>query len=159
MSEKRLFRTLLPLTALLLASQGALLAEVRPPAVPAKIAISVDPVAATPGSPVQVKLDLQPITGVKINRYPQVKLEVPGKEGVVAAGKAAAGSATPPPVEKMSTNYFEQFDGLELELAVDESAPAGRHQVEGKLTYFYCMPANGFCAPHRVPVKIPIEIR
>ena len=40
-----------------------------------------------------------------------------------------------------------------------EGAKAGRHEVEAKLVYFYCVKKSGFCAPSRVTLKIPIEIR
>jgi hypothetical protein len=134
-------------------------ASPKPPAKPAHIKISVSPEPVAPGQAVRVHLDLAPIEGVKLNRYPKVKLEVAGLEGLIGEGEAAVGNDSPPPPDKMKTNYFDGFDGLDLDLTVDDGARSGRHQIEGKLTYYYCMPASGFCAPKRVPVTIPLDVR
>lgn len=134
-------------------------AEVKPPAVPAKIAVSVKPESVSPGTAFRVRIDLSPIHGVKINRYPKAKLDVAAQQGLVGHAEAAVGNDAPPPPDKMKDNYFDAFDGLELELVLDEHAAAGSHELEGKLTYFYCMPESGFCAPHRVPLKIPFVVR
>jgi len=131
----------------------------KPPAKPAHIKISVTPESVEPGQIARVHLDLAPIEGIKLNRYPKVKLQVAGLEGLVGEGEAAVGNDSPPPPDKMKTNYFDAFDGLDLDLTVDDGARSGRHEVEGKLTYYYCMPASGFCAPKRVPVKIPLVVR
>jgi hypothetical protein len=131
----------------------------KPPAKPADITISVSPSSVEPGQVATVHLDLAPIEGVKLNRYPKVKLQVAGLEGLIGDGEATVGNDSPPPLDKMKTNYFDAFDGLDLDLTVDGAARSGRHEVEGKLTYFYCMPASGFCAPKRVSVKIPLDVR
>lgn len=133
--------------------------EVKPPAKPAEVAISVSPEGVAPGQSLRVRLDLQPIAGVKLNRYPKVKLQVPGHDGLVGAVEAAVGSDAPPPLDKMNTNYFEKFGGLELELHVDDRARPGQHKLDATLTYFYCMPASGFCAPHRAAITIPLTVR
>jgi hypothetical protein len=133
-------------------------ADPRPPAIPAEIAISTSPVTVEPGESVTVRLDLAPIKGVKINRYPKVKLRVPAEAGLVGESEAAVGNDKPPPADKMKSNYFDEFDGLELTLDVDPQARAGLHRLQGKLTYFYCVPASGFCAPHRTPVEIALTV-
>lgn len=130
-----------------------------PPKVPAAIRVTVDPETSPAGEKVAVLLALEPIEGVKINRYPQIKLEVEARAGLVGRARAVAGDDVPPPVEKMQSNYFDKIEPLRLALDVDAAAPAGRHELEAKLTYFYCMPASGFCAPVRVPVTIPLEVR
>jgi hypothetical protein len=57
-------------------------------------------------------------------------------------------------------NYFATVDPIELDLVVDAGAAPGAHQVEGKLTYFYCVTKGGyFCAPKRVSVAIPLRVR
>jgi hypothetical protein len=133
----------------------------NPPKVPAAIKVIVAPEPARPGEAVTVELALEPIDGVKINRYPQITLDVPARAGMFEGSRVVLGDSTPPPVERMQSNYFEKVEPLRLALALAlaAQAPAGRHEVEAKLTYFYCMPASGFCAPARVPVTIPLEIR
>ena len=69
------------------------------------------------------------------------------------------GNASPPPPDAKESNYFDTVDPVQLELQVDGSAPVGQHAIAGKLTYYYCVTASGFCAPARVPIAIPVEIR
>lgn len=136
-----------------------LAAPPKPPAEPAKISVSVAPRALSGGDVARVAIRLVPKEGVKINRYPQIKIEVPEREGLSPAATAAIGDKKPPPPDKMETNYYETVDPLEFDLSIRDGAPAGKHAVEGQLTYFYCVIASGFCAPARVPVSIPIEVR
>jgi hypothetical protein len=131
----------------------------KPPAMPAKIEVDVAPEEVAPGGRAQVTVKLEPIAGVRINRYPQITLKVAARDGLVRAGEVTVGNTTPPPPDKMSTNYFETVDPLKLDLDLDESAPPGSHKVAGQLIYYYCVKASGFCAPKKTSVEIPIEVR
>jgi len=55
----------------------------KPPAVPAKIEISVSPGSVPAGGKAEASLQLTPIEGVAINRYPKISLEIAELEGVV----------------------------------------------------------------------------
>jgi hypothetical protein len=136
---------------------SALAAPVKPPKNPAKIAIAVAPEAVAAGGQAEVTLSIAPIEGVKVNRYPQIKLKVAAVEGLVAEAEVKIGDTKPPPAGKKS-NYWEKVDPVKLTLAVDEAATSGDHEIDAKLTYFFCLPASGFCAPARVPVKIPVSV-
>jgi len=96
---------------------------------------------------------------VKINRYPKIKLQVPAQEGLVRQSEAAVGNDRPPPPDKSQSNYFDEIEPLRLSLGIEESAAKGDHEIEGKLVYYFCVPASGFCAPKRVAVKIPVAVR
>jgi hypothetical protein len=137
---------------------SAAAAGVTPPAKPAEVAVSVSPVPVAPGAEAHVTVRVTPIDGVKINRYPQIKLSVPGEAGLVHAAQAAVGRSAPPSPEELKTNYFEGVDPVELVLALDPGARTGRHEIPASLTYFYCLPASGFCAPKRVEVTIPLTV-
>lgn len=130
-----------------------------PPKEPARIEIAVSPDASSPGTDAKVTLRLNPADGIKINKYPKIKLKVPGQQGLVQPGEAAIGNADPPPPDKMETNYYKTVDPVELTLHVDSKAAAGRHEVPGQLSYFYCVAASGFCAPAKVSVAIPLTVR
>ena len=83
------------LASLLLAAvlgQVAVAAPLKPPANPAKITISVTPQSVAPGGQAEITLTIDPISGVKINRYPQIKLKVPDQEGLVGEAETAIGS-------------------------------------------------------------------
>jgi len=134
-------------------------APAKPPAVPAKLDISVSPGELEPGAQARVLIRLEPIEGVKINRYPKIKLSVPAQEGLVEQAKAEIGNDSPPPPDKMETNYYKTVDPVELDLVLSPQAPQGKHEVEGTLKYFYCVTKSGFCAPKSAPVKIPIVVK
>ena len=102
---------------------------------------------------------LEPKDGVKINRYPKIKLTVPEQAGLTGESVVEIGNDTPPPPGKMESNYYKTVDPVELRLTLDDKAPSGRHELEGKLTYFYCVVKSGFCAPKRLALKIPVTVQ
>ena len=155
----RAARRLLPLAVAVTALTWLVAAPLRPPKIPAHISVTVTPESVDPGGKTQVTLRLDPIEGVKINRYPKIKLQVPGHPGLVQEAEVTVGNSAPPPPGDTASNYFSVMDPLTLELSVEHSAKHGKHEIDGKLTYYYCIPASGFCAPHRVPVKIPVTVR
>jgi hypothetical protein len=139
---------------------GATPQGAQPPAEPAKIQISVAPTSLSPGGRAELTLHLAPAAGVKVNRYPRIKLAVAALPGIVRGGDASVGNDTPPPVAEAAGNYFgDPIDPVRLALDVDSSAPKGHHDLAATVTYFYCVTASGFCAPSRTSVKIPIEVR
>jgi len=144
--------------ALLLAV--APLMAANPPKVPAKPAdlhFRVTPDTVAPGDEVRVRLEVEPIEGIKINRYPQVKLEVPARDGLVAEARIAVGDDEPPPPEKIQSNFFDEIV-LELPLTLDADAPAGDHELDARVIYYYCLKSQ-FCSRKKVDVTIPISVR
>lgn len=130
----------------------------KPPAIPAHFELQVDPVVVAAGSKTTVHLQLSPVDGVKINRYPRVRLKVPQSDGLVAAAEGSVGNDKAPPPGEMESNYFKTVDPVRVTLAIDERAPRGTHAIPAKLTYFYCVTASGFCAPKTVPVDITLRV-
>jgi hypothetical protein len=140
------------------ATAGVSSAQVKPPEKPAEITVEVAPAVVAPGGQAEVTLRLDPIDGIKIARYPQIKLKVPAEDGFVDEALATIGSKTPPPPDKLATNYWKTVDPVVLTLTLDDAASIGSHEVDAKLTYYYGVSGN-FCAPKRVPIKIPIAVR
>ncbi len=124
-----------------------------------KIGLGVSPSAVAAGSQAEVTVTLTVNPGFKLNRYPKIRLAVPAVEGLVAGGEVTSGSDAPPPPDKLETNYFKSVDPIKLKLAVASSASKGRHDVDAKLSYFYCVAASGYCAPAKIPLKIPITVQ
>jgi hypothetical protein len=154
-----------PLRALLAAGLAAALiggvaaGPVKPPKEPARLAVTVTPQALAPGESARVTVQVEPIAGVKINRYPKMKLSVEAAHGLHGAAEVAVGNDRPPPPDEMSTNYYESVEPLVLTLELDPAAKPGRHEIAGQIQYFYCVTASGFCAPKRASVMIPVEVR
>jgi hypothetical protein len=147
------------LCLILMLGLACLAAANRPPAEPAKIEVAVAPKTVDPGGEARVTLRVVPKDGVKINRYPKIKLTVQEVEGLVLPAEATLGNPKPPPVDDPESNYFDKPEPLELDLQVSPSAPSGRRKIEGQVKYFYCVAASGFCAPAKAEVKIPVTVR
>ena len=155
---RRLPRTLGLVSAAVLAL-ACVAAEFAPPKEPASLEVSVSPDAVRPGAIAHFAVTITPKDGVKINRYPKLRLSVDERPGLFAAGEVALGNDAPPDLDaKDGTNYFDRIEPLTLALAVDGAAPAGQHQFEARLTYFYCVTASGFCAPHRQAVRFTLDV-
>ena len=152
-------KTLMLATAIVLSGTFVAAQPAKGPKEPVILEITVSPSSIAPGDEATVTVQITPKEGVKINRYPKIKLQIPGAEGLVAEAKAEIGSAKPPPPDQMDKNYYKVVDPIEVTISLDQAATAGSHNLEGKLTYFYCVTASGFCAPARVPIQIPIAVR
>ena len=143
----------------LAAAPAAAGSNAKPPAEPARIEVRVSPQEVSAGSESLVSLRLTPASGIKINRYPKIKLKIEAQPGLIGAAEAAVGNSEPPPPDRIESNYFSTVDPVEVALRLDPGASSGSHEVKGQLTYYYCVAASGFCAPKRVPVTIPITVR
>jgi len=130
----------------------------KPPAKSAVIDIDISPKVIKPGDLARITVRIVPIEGVKINRYPKIKLKVPALEGVLEEAQVEIGDEKPPPPDKLKTNYYETVDPVILKLPIDASAPKGTHQLDAKLNYFYCVKKSGFCAPARLSLDIALDV-
>lgn len=131
----------------------------QPPADPAKVAISVSPQVVSAGGRAEVTVRLTPAAGIRINRYPKIKLDVPERAGLVRAAEGTVGDDSPPPIGDPEANYFEEVDPLTVAIDLDRAAKSGTHEIEGQLTYYYCVKKSGFCAPKKAQVRIALEVR
>lgn len=158
--SRRIRRWFAPSLIFLAASLSARAGASGPkgPSDPAAIEVRVSPAATATGAERVVSVRLTPVAGVKINRYPKIKLKIDAQPGLVAAAEASVGSAEPPPPDQIESNYFATVDPVELPLRLDPRAGTGAHEVKGQLTYYYCVAASGFCAPKRVSLTIPLTV-
>ena len=131
----------------------------KPAGDPAKLVVTVRPTAATPGEAVEVVVQVEPNPGIKVNRYPKMKLQVPATPGLVGEAEVSVGSSEMPPEEHPEANYYKTVDPVTLKVAVDPKAPKGTHKVAAKFTYYYCVAASGYCAPERASLTIPLQVR
>jgi hypothetical protein len=131
----------------------------KPAGDPAKLVITVTPSTVQAGEDVEVSVRVEPNPGIKVNRYPKMRLQVPASAGLVAEAEASVGAAQMPPMEKAEANYYKTVDPVTLKVAVDPKAAKGKHTVPAKFTYYYCVAASGFCAPERASITIPVTVR
>ena len=125
-----------------------------------KIAVSVAPQPVGAGSDASVTVKLDPKPGIKLNKYPKIKLQIPAIEGLTASADQSVGNTAPPPADQLEANYFHgSADPLNVTLHLDAHAATGRHEIRAKLSYFYCVAASGYCAPAKAELTIPVTIR
>jgi len=124
-----------------------------------KIAVTVAPRPVSAGSDASVTVRLDPKPGIKLNKYPKIKLQIPAVEGLTGSADQSVGNTAPPPADQLEANYFHgAVDPLNVTLHLDADAAAGRHEIHAKLSYFYCVAASGYCAPAKAELKIPVTI-
>jgi hypothetical protein len=127
---------------------------------PVKWAVSVAPAAVPAGSEASATVTLVPKAGIKLNKYPKIKLQIPASAGVVDAAEGSMGNAAPPSADNLDANYYHgDVEPLIVKFHVDAAATPGRHEVPAKLSYFYCVAASGYCAPAKIAVSIPVTVR
>jgi len=150
-------KALLPI-ALALSTVALAGPPAEPP--PVQVSISVAPEPAAPGGDAAVTVVLKPAAGIKLNKYPKIKIQIPEAAGLVTAAEASIGNAAPPSADNLDANYYHgDVDPLSVTFHLDPAAGKGRHEVAGKLSYFYCVAASGYCAPAKVQVTIPVTVR
>ena len=154
-------KTLAAVSVLSVLAAGSLgWAAPEAPESPVTITVSVAPGSVAAGGDATATVSLVPKPGIKLNKYPKIKIQIPAAEGLVAAAEASIGNAAPPAADKLDANYFHgAVDPLKVSFRVDAAATHGPHEVPAKLSYFYCVAASGYCAPAKVAVSIPVTVR
>ena len=111
---------------------------------------TASPMKAGRKASVTVSFDL--VNGYKINRDPTITLSVTPVPGVKLE-KAAIDAS---PIDKKSKDeYYVDLPTLTLGVT---AAKAGKYELPGKLTYFFCSKSDGFCSKQTVDVKIPLQV-
>jgi hypothetical protein len=104
-----------------------------------------------PGQKANVTVSFNVLKEYKINREPKISLTLTPVAGV----KLAAATIEASPVDKKATDeYYVDLPTLKVGLTL---AKAGKYEVPGRLTYFFCHKTDGFCAKQTIDVKIPLK--
>jgi hypothetical protein len=108
--------------------------------------------AVKAGRKAEVTVSFAVINGFKINRDPKISLDVKPVTGVKLEKASIEASPIDP---KAKDEYFVTLPTLKVGLT---AAKAGKYELPGKLTYFFCSKADGFCSKQSVDVKIPLLV-
>ena len=104
------------------------------------------------GRKADVTVSFNVINGYKINREPSVSLAVTPIAGVTVEKKSVEASAVDP---KSKDEYYVDLPTLKIGVT---AARAGKYELPGKLTYFFCSKKDGFCSKQTVDIKIPLQV-
>ena len=110
------------------------------------------PTALKAGRKGSVTVSFDLIKGYKINRDPTITLAITPVPGVSLESKSIDAS----PIDKKATDeYYVDLPTLKVGVT---AAKAGKYELPGKLTYFFCSKSDGFCSKQTVDVKIPLLV-
>src|SRR5204863_605837 len=90
------------------------------------------PASIKAGRKADVTVSFNVVNGYKINRDPKVSLAITPVAGVTLEKKAIEASPVDP---KSRDEYFVDLPTLKVGVTV---AKAGKYEIPGKLTYFFC---------------------
>ena len=98
----------------------------------------------------EVTVSFNLLKGYVINRTPPISLKLTAVPGLTLAKSEFTTPATDP---KSKDEYYADLPTIKVPVT---AAKAGRYEVPGKLTYFFCSKADGFCSRQVLDVKIPV---
>jgi hypothetical protein len=102
-------------------------------------------------SDVTVRFSL--LNGYVINRTPPITLKLTETPGVKIDQLSFTTSPNDP---KSKDEYYVDLPTIKVPVT---AAKAGKYEIPGKLTYFFCSKADGFCARQVFDVKIPLTVQ
>ena len=93
--------------------------------------------------------------GFVIDRQPQTPItlkltQVPGLK--LSKTEIVASTSDP----KSKDEYYVDLPTIHV---MATAAKAGKYELPGKLTYFFCNKSDGFCSRQTVDVKIPLQVQ
>jgi len=104
------------------------------------------------GRKANVTVSFNLVKGYLINREPVISLALTPVSGVTLEKKAIESSSVDP---KSKDEYYVDLPTLKVGVT---AAKAGKYELPGKLTYFFCSKSDGFCSKQTVDVKIPLLV-
>jgi len=93
------------------------------------------------------------VKGYVIDRTLPLTLKLTPPAGVTLAKSDLAASGNDP---KAKDQYYVDLPTIKVPVSV---AKAGKYEVPGKLKYFFCNKADGFCSFQILDVKIPLNVQ
>jgi hypothetical protein len=105
----------------------------------------------TAGSVGAIEVALEVREGFKINRIPQMQLNLETVNGLTLAETRLLSPTEDP---KATDSYYVDVPGFTVNV---EAARAGTFEIPGELVYFFCNTADGYCSRQIVDVSIPVR--
>ena len=107
---------------------------------------------AKAGKKSDVTVTFSLVKGFVINRTPPINLKLTETPGVKIDQLSFNTSPDDP---KSKDEYYVDLPKIKVPVT---AAKAGKYEINGKLTYFFCSKADGFCSRQIYDVKIPLQV-
>jgi hypothetical protein len=104
------------------------------------------------GSRADIDVSFNLTKGYVINREPEITLSLTAPSGVKLEKTQFKSNPIDP---KSKDEYYVDLPTLKVPVTV---AKPGKYEVPGKLEYYFCSKADGFCSKQTVNVKIPLQV-
>jgi hypothetical protein len=104
------------------------------------------------GSRGEVNVSFTSVKGYAVDRTLPLTLKLSALPGVALAKTDLAASGNDP---KAKDQYYVDLPTLKFPVT---AAKPGKYEIPGKLKYFFCNKADGFCSFQVLDVKIPINV-
>ena len=101
----------------------------------------------------EVTVSFNLLKGYAINHTPPISLKLTAVPGV---GLVKTDFSTPSEDPKSKDEYYVDLPSIKVPVSV---ARAGKYDIPGKLTYFFCSKTDGFCSRQVLDVKIPVVVQ
>jgi hypothetical protein len=105
------------------------------------------------GQPGEVTVSFNLLKGYAINHKPPISLKLTKISGVTLV---KTDFATPTEDPKSKDEYYVDLPSIKVPVT---AAKAGKYDIPGKLTYFFCSKSDGFCSRQVLDVKIPVIVQ
>lgn len=113
------------------------------------VTITLKPNEVKSGGKAQLLVTFKPQKGIHINLDPPIEFEF--EKELVINGKVK--------ISKMKKdNYLDTEKPLIQNLSIKKNLSPGTHTIKGKLIYFYCSDAEGWCSRFSQPINLNITI-
>jgi hypothetical protein len=109
--------------------------------------------AVKAGQKADVTVSFNLLNGYAINRTPPMTLKLTAVPGLTLT---KTDFTTPAEDPKSKDEYYVDLPTIKVPVA---AAKAGKYEIPGKLVYFFCSKADGFCSRQVIDVKVPLNVQ
>ena len=105
------------------------------------------------GKKTEIIVSFSALSDYRIDRLLPISLKLTATAGVTLAKAEIKASGDDP---KSNDGYYIDLPILKIPLTI---VRAGKYEISGKLTYFFCSEKDGFCSRQILDVKVPITVQ
>jgi hypothetical protein len=101
----------------------------------------------------EVTVSFNLLKGYAINHKPPISLKLTKISGVTLS---KTDFETPSEDPKSKDEYYVDLPTIKVPVT---AVKAGKYDIPGKLTYFFCSKTDGFCSRQVLDIKIPVVVQ
>ena len=101
----------------------------------------------------EVTVSFNLVRGYAINHKPPISLKLTKILGVTLS---KTDFETPSEDPKSKDEYYVELPTIKVPVTAPK---AGKYDIQGKLTYFFCSKTDGFCSRQVLDIKIPLVVQ